>query len=214
MTNIITHQQEVALRILHKLECADPYAILAGGAPRDWHFGDVANDLDFYVHLPPATCSFESLRFKRLGLCLSRIDWNDERSEEYKCMEHLSRIYEGVEDGFKFQIMVMREPTFKSVIPKFGASVCMVWWKGSKVKTTYEFELSHIFKTIFKKDDYTAKEKHITKMQSRYPDYNVDNFSSIEKYIKGYSKSNNIFPTPYNVIQHWNKVNHVNTTKY
>lgn len=29
--DIITHQQKVALEILHKLECADPYTILAGG---------------------------------------------------------------------------------------------------------------------------------------------------------------------------------------
>lgn len=28
-------QKQVAIKILHKLECADPYAILAGGAPRD-----------------------------------------------------------------------------------------------------------------------------------------------------------------------------------
>lgn len=206
MTNI-DKQKKVATEILHKLECADPYAILAGGAPRDWYFNIEANDLDFYVHLQPATCNFEKLRWERLGLNLTRIDWNDNRSEEYKCMKHLARIYEGVEDGVKFQVMVMREPTFKSVVPMFGASVCMAWWKGDSVRLEQEFELSHVFKTIFKKDDYTAKEKHIVKMKERYPEYKVDSFKNLDNYINGYCRKYNIYPSKQNVINHFKEHN-------
>lgn len=206
MTNI-DKQKKVATEILHKLECADPYAILAGGAPRDWYFNMEANDLDFYVHLQPATCGFENLRWERLGLNLARIDWNDNRSEEYKCMKHLARIYEGVEDGVKFQVMVMREPTFKSVVPMFGASVCMAWWKGDNVRLGQEFELSHVFKTIFKKDDYTAKEKHIVKMKERYPEYKVDSFKNLDNYINGYCRKYNIYPSKQNVINHFKEHN-------
>lgn len=198
-----TLYQKVALEILHKLEGADPYAILAGGAPRDWYFDKLANDLDFYVYLPPATIRFEMLRWERLGLKLNRIDWNDSRSEEYKCMEHLSRIWEGECDGVKFQVMVMREPTFKSVVPMFGASVCTAWWKGKGVRVEPEFELSHVFKIIFKKADYTAKEKHIQKMKERYPDYKLDAFNNLDKYVESYARKENIYPSKMNVIKHF-----------
>lgn len=203
----IEHQQEVALKILNMLEGGDPYAILAGGAPRDWHFGNTANDLDFYIYLPNATYLFENRRFERLGFTgefsIKRMDWNEERSEEYKCMEHLKRICEGSYQGVPFQIMIMREPTFKSVIPKMGTSVCMAWWKGGDIKLDPLFELSHVFKTIFKKDDYTAKEKHVRKMIERYPDYKVDSFINLDKYIQGYARKNNIFPSDERVIQHY-----------
>jgi len=199
----IEFQKQVATKILHKLECADPYAILAGGAPRDWYFGKEANDLDFYVYLQPSTCTFEDLRWERLGLELTRIDWRDSRAEEYKCMKHLQRIYEGFMDGIKFQIMVMREPTFKSVVPMFGASVCMIWWKGKEVRPTDTFLLSHVFKTIFKKSDYTAKEKHISKMQERYPEYKLDSLNNLDKYIDSYARKYNTYPSPYNVIKHF-----------
>lgn len=207
MNETITHQQNVAREILHKLECAGAYSILAGGAPRDWYFDKPANDLDFYVYLPEATVSFETLRWELLGLELQRIDWNDSRSEEYKCMEHLSRIWEGEQEGVKFQIMVMRKPTFKSVVPMFGASVCMAWWKGEEVRVEPEFEFSHIFKTIFKKANYTAKEKHIQKMKERYPEYKVDSFTNLEKYITGYARKFNVFPNEANVIQHYKENN-------
>lgn len=213
MAITIKHQQEVANKILNTLECADPYAILAGGAPRDWYFNQVANDLDFYVHLPPATCAFESLRWERLGLSLTRFEGRTGLPDEYSCMEHLSRIYEGVEEGVKFQIMVMREATFKSVVPKFGASVCMAWWKGKEIRVEHEFELSHIFKCIFKKDDYTAKEKHISKMKNRYPDYHITSLSNLDTYVEGYCRKYNIYPTKSNVINHYKDNNNVENSK-
>lgn len=201
-------QKQIATMLLHKLEGADPHAILAGGAPRDWYFEKEANDLDFYIHLPNSTNFFDDLRFKRLGftgeLSLSKMDWvTDERAEEYKCMEHLKCIYEGSYQGVPFQIMIMREPLFKSVIPMMGTSVCMAWWKGGEIKLEPVFELSHIFKTIFKKDDYTAKEKHVKKMIERYPEYNVDSFSNLDRCIQNYARKNNIFPSDKRVIQHY-----------
>ena len=41
----IVKQQLTANDILSKLEIIDPYVILAGGAPRDWYFGDECRDL-------------------------------------------------------------------------------------------------------------------------------------------------------------------------
>lgn len=200
ISELIEHQKEVALKLLHKLEGADPYAILAGGAPRDWYFNKPCNDLDFYVHLQYATIAFEELRMKRLGLEVTRLEFKGSLPEEYKCMEDLTRIYEGVYEGVNFQVMVMKTSTFKSVIPKFGASVCKAWWKGGEVCYDLDFIFSHVEKVIFKKDDYTAKEKHITKMQERYPDYKLIPYSSYNAYLDNFCNRYNIYNSEWHIL--------------
>lgn len=115
------------------------------------------------------------LRIKNLGLDLEQLNSassGDER-EAYACMEHLSAVYEGEYKGIKVNLMFMTERTFDSVVPKFGTSVCKIWWKGDEVRPTDEFLFSHKFKTIYKKDDYTAKVLHVEKMLSKYPDYEL-----------------------------------------
>lgn len=47
----IKHQQKVADDVLNLLEIIDPACIVAGGAPRDWYMGDVAKDIDVFLHL-------------------------------------------------------------------------------------------------------------------------------------------------------------------
>lgn len=64
----VIEQQETAREILHKLEITDPSCILAGGAPRDWWFDKVANDLDFYVYWGyNTTHTQDMIRLTRLG---------------------------------------------------------------------------------------------------------------------------------------------------
>lgn len=172
----IAHQQKVALEILHKLECGDPYAILAGGAPRDWYFDKPANDLDFYVYLPEATCHFEELRWKRLGLDVTRLDYEQRHNNKYKMMPDLFRMYEGVLDGVPFQIMVMQKSTFNSVLPYFGTSICKVWWKGHGVRTTVDFLMSVYGKKVYTQEGYLATDYHITKMLKYFPDYELTSY--------------------------------------
>jgi hypothetical protein len=179
MNTTIEKQQLIAEELLHILEGADPHVILAGGAPRDWYFNKLANDLDFYVYLQPATQCFENLRWKSLGLDLEHIGREvSGETGDYECMEHLSRVYEGLYKGQKYQVMVMRKSTFDCVVSNFGCSVCMAWWKGINggVRVTEQFLLSHATKTLFIKDDYTAKVVHVAKMQERYPNYTTKSF--------------------------------------
>lgn len=46
----IEEQNVVAKKVLEKIKIVDPYVILAGGAPRDWYFGNPCNDLDIYYY--------------------------------------------------------------------------------------------------------------------------------------------------------------------
>ena len=195
--SIIEKQQSIARTILYKLEAADPHAILAGGAPRDWYLGNPCNDLDFYVHWPETTCSWERLRFERLGLEVKRMVYDsvDEQENNYKKMPDLFRVYEGEQDGVPFQIMVMKTPTFDSVVPMFGSSVCMAWWKGEMINTALPFLLSHTNKVMFIKDDYSAKELHVTKMKERFPNYDMLSFSAVETEMQKLARSLNCYPS-------------------
>ncbi len=190
----IEKQKEIAEVILNVLEVIDPLCILAGGAPRDWFFNKEANDLDFYIHIRNDTMDMTALRFKNLGLELKPLNW-DGAGLQYKCMEHLHRIYEGAYCGQKYQVMVMKEKTTTCVIDHFGTSVCKAWWKGGEVQTCAEFLVSHYTKTIFKKDDYTAKVLHVEKMMQRYPKYKVEDYSQFDLALDRLAMRLNVYPS-------------------
>lgn len=173
----IEKQKSIATEVLHKLEAIDPSCILAGGAPRNWFFGKEAKDLDFYIHLPSETMNATELRFKRVDLGVKHVDYKSDKWKDYGIMEHLFRIYEGEYQGQKVQVMVMNESTYHSVVPYFGVSICKFWWKGYDVQPTNEALISIITKTLFVKDDYSAKEIHVEKQKRYFPNYKVKPYS-------------------------------------
>lgn len=48
---VIKQQQKIAKLLFDVFESMGINAVLAGGAPRNWHFGFPASDLDFYIEL-------------------------------------------------------------------------------------------------------------------------------------------------------------------
>lgn len=48
---VIKQQQKIAKLLFDVFESMGIHAVLAGGAPRNWHFGFPASDLDFYIEL-------------------------------------------------------------------------------------------------------------------------------------------------------------------
>lgn len=187
----INNQKAAAKELLSKLEIIDPHCILAGGAPRNWFLGLPARDLDFYIHLNETQEATER-RFKRLNLEAKLVDYNSETWADYGVMEHLFRIYEVTYKDMEVQIMCMRESTFKSVVPCMGVSVCKFWWKGGEVIPTNEALTSIYNKTLYVKDDYSAKEDHVKKMIKYFPDFEVKQESLWKRdfidivYLKGY----------------------------
>ena len=202
---VITAQKYIADELLSKLEAIDPYVILAGGGPRNWFFDIPANDLDFYLHTKGETMSAAAARFNAIGLEMTPM-FKDDAECQYNCMKHLHRIYEGEYKGMVFQVMFMTEPTFTSVIPHFGTSVCKAWYKSGKIETTLEFLLSHYTKTIFKKEDYTAKVLHVDKMMKYYPDYKVLDYNKIELELELFCRRQNIYPTDSNAKARLNEL--------
>jgi hypothetical protein len=207
MTLNIKKQKEIAKELLDKLEVVDPYVILAGGAPRDWYLGEKANDLDFYVHVKDEPAWASKYRLSKLGLTCTQMNKTiSERVPLYESMEHLRFIYEGDYKGMKYQVMFMSEHTFSSVVPKFGASVCEAYWKGGDIIVTNSFLLSHYTKTLFKKDNYTAKESHISKMLKKYPDYTVVDETEKQKKEYTFCECFGIFPSQHLIRKELSKL--------
>ena len=178
----ISDQKDIALEVLHKLEAVDPFCILAGGACRNWFLGKQAKDLDFYIHLGEETLAATYRRFKRIGLEVKHVDFNSELWKNYGIMAHLFRIFEVKYKGIDVQIMCMKESTFTSVIPCFGVSVCMFWWKGGKVIPTDQALVSLLNKTLYIKEDYSAKELHVAKMIKYFPDFKIRTYEDWKEY--------------------------------
>ncbi|QGH73855.1 hypothetical protein [Vibrio phage vB_VhaM_VH-8] len=178
--NTIESQKEIAKEVLTKLQACDPHCILAGGAPRNWFFNKEANDLDFYIYLKPETTEANELRLKSIGLDVKRMEFEELKDSSYKFMQHLFRVYEGSYRGENVQVMVMREPTFTSVVDDFGVSICEFWWNGGEVQATKQALTSILTKKLFYKNDYSAKETHVEKMVYYFPDYTLTPYSEFE----------------------------------
>ncbi len=177
----VEKQKAIAEEVLKKLETFDPTCILAGGAPRDWYFGNDANDLDFYVYFRPDFFAqkwrynkiLESvgLKFNQKGI--------GEFPENYKKNPHLIAVYDGKYKGEKIQIMFMNKKTFDCVVNLFPFGICQAWWKGSKfyydgsdIHTTRYFDESVKHKILRLVNDlYSNEDGYIQKIRDRFPDY-------------------------------------------
>lgn len=168
----IEHQKSVALKILRKLETFDPTCILAGGAPRDWYFGNLATDLDFYVYFRPDLQRwFLDKQLASLGLTCG-IKGDSEFPENYKRNPYLRHVYEGRMGGEVYQIMFMSEPTFHTVVPLFPFGICQAWWKGDEIFTSLEFDKSVRHKVLYLLNYlYSDADGYIQKIKNKFPDY-------------------------------------------
>lgn len=176
----IEDQKVIADELLAKIELIDKNAILAGGAPRDWWAGVEANDLDFYLYFIPEngiehtrrTLEFlTGIELKYLGA--------DENYEGG--MKELQAVLDGTYKGQKVQFMLMSKPTFSCVIPHFGASTSMVWYKGKRVTTSPEFLISLAKKTLYIKTG--TKQAFIDKTVLKYSRLTVEIVDSIDKAV-------------------------------
>lgn len=195
MTNneIIAQQKVLADEILDVLMIADPYCILAGGAPCNWWLGKPANDLDFYVHWQHTTEKVELDRFNRMGFDVTRLEQCNK--EHYRTMPSLGRAWQCEYKGSKVHFMVMREPTFETVITSMGTSVCKSWYKGGRIRYTLDFLVSHINKVMFLNKGYTGKDMHVKKMKECFPQYHILSHFKFKSEMEKLARSWNCYPT-------------------
>jgi hypothetical protein len=179
--SIIKLQQAYADQILAMIERLDPFAIIAGGAPRDWYLEREATDLDVYFH-PNPNWDKHTLKeqLKVVGFNLDGGgNYEDFQYEDFQANkskygknEYIKSMYNPNNTAMKVQLMAMSEPTFKSVLPKFPLNLCLAWYKNCKVHTETLFELGVSEKVIIcTNSDYLNNDPYIIKIVDRFPEY-------------------------------------------
>jgi len=178
----VEKQMKIADEVLSKIYPIDPHAIIAGGAPRDWYFGNLASDLDVFFYRPdlrtydPIQNVFSSVGFERPY----PVGMDDlEIHGRYKRNEYVERVFETIYKGMTVQLIQMSEPTFGSVVPKFPLNICKVWYKFDGIVTTPDFDRAVKYKSIVKTDSlYADGDRYLQKILAKFPDYKY--YSSYE----------------------------------
>jgi hypothetical protein len=169
---IIAEQKVVADKVLDKLFPIDPFAICAGGAPRDWHFSKPATDLDifFYTSVEQLTIVAEMLR--HVGFDINVEQSADNLPEWYKLNPSLLCVYPAVVDGVNVQLMLMNDKTHKSVVPHFPFSICKAWYKRGHITLEKDFIAAAQNKVVVKCNTvYNDEHKYVQKIKAKFPDW-------------------------------------------
>lgn len=182
----IDEQKKIADEVINKLRAVDPYCILAGGAPRDWHFGNTANDLDFYIWQQHSTQRAKIAQLKYAGFVVSPVGYSDNRE-----MYEKNKVIEGVFDvkGFDMdiQIISLNTPTY-SVVDTFPFSICQAWYTPERdIQLERNFKITEKTGYIFKTNPlYADADKYIQKITTRFKDkfkFCDTKEQALEKYI-------------------------------
>lgn len=167
----ISQQRQIADSVLAKLETIDPHVILAGGAPRDWSFGWLAADLDFYLHLTRLSIADLHKRLYELGLLQDPLYPSDTTiAENYIETSPVRWVVSVVYEGQKVQIVVMHRPVVDSVLEHFSLSICQAWYKSQVMYNTSEF-LKTIEEKAIRQLQPAFGVGYVEKIRAKFPDY-------------------------------------------
>lgn len=172
----IEQQKKVAQEIYEKLKIIDPYALLAGGAPRDWYFGSLANDLDFYFFSTGVTVSsVENQLSNIMGVKVNAVKYDEDSHQhgQYKSMSFLRCVLEAEIEGEKVQFMQLTEPNAQfKVVDAMDVSICKVWCREDmRVQMHQDFKITLASHTMFLSDGYNWSDRHPQKIADRFPKF-------------------------------------------
>lgn len=172
MKSVIEHQKKVADEILSRLFPIDPYCIVAGGAPRDWHFDKPATDIDVFFHCGNKTLSIVSEMLSSIGLTYTDVKLGGTIPSWYKMNPDLLGVYCLEVEGVKVQLMRMSKPTWVSVIPNFPLSICHTWYKNGVTKFEKPFLRGEKHKAIYKTSEiYNYEHQYVQKILVKFPEW-------------------------------------------
>lgn len=190
----IEQQKKVAQEIYKKLKIIDPYALLAGGAPRDWYFGNLANDLDFYFFSTGGTVSsVENQLSSIMGVEVNAVKYDEDSHQhgQYKSMPFLRRVLEAEIEGEKVQFMQLTEPNAQfKVVDAMDVSICKVWCRvDMSIHMHQDFKLTLASGDMFLSDGYNWSDRHPQKIADRFPKfYRSTKSAAVQRIVKNVLK--------------------------
>lgn len=133
----IKYQQDIA-RLVQSIIDASPYSgILASGAPRNWNYNKLANDLDFYIKIPILPKGGN--KFHALMTILNNL-FGDDDSFVVDVDEYYDSKYKhpDIEYLFTFKIyglqiqFILTYNDIDTVINNFGLTISKITWKDGQ----------------------------------------------------------------------------------
>ena len=117
----IEEQQAVAHAVLKKLRVGFPDTVLAGGAVRDWYFGQEAKDLDFFIPKAPSKEAIEDA----LGFLIEPAAKGDYPKGEFTTYNII-----GLE--MPVQVMSCSADDSQEIIEGFPCNLSKAWYDGEE----------------------------------------------------------------------------------
>ena len=165
----IEFQKDLANKILNDLKIIDPRAYLAGGAPRDWNFGDEANDLDFYYFTQASTMNESSSQLERF---FPKVHAGGESRSGVKLYEHmkgLKRIWNTEIEGVKTQLIQMDSiESHASAWQNMSVSICKIKMDAFGIHKHRDFKMTEASGAMFLTKGYSWTDPHPSKMFERF----------------------------------------------
>lgn len=176
--NEINIQKNIAKDILNKLQKIDMFAMLAGGACRDWVLGKEANDLDFYIHYSDkypqwVLCEFFSKILESDVRVIGKKgeQQNPESQVVYTQDPNIDIVLGCVVGGIDVQLIIVNTPYFN--VGNFCFDICQAYSTNIDiVQTTRAFDEAVRHKVIrITGEFYSQKDAYIKKIKEKFPDY-------------------------------------------
>lgn len=165
----IEFQKDLAKKILSDLKVIDPRAYLAGGAPRDWNFGEEANDLDFYYFTQASTMNESSSQLERF---FPKVHMSGESNLDKKLYEHmkgLKRIWNVEIDGVKVQFIQMDSIESRAnAWERMSVSICKIKMDVFGIHKHRDFKMTEASGAMFLTKGYSWTDPHPKKIFERF----------------------------------------------
>ena len=165
----IEFQKDLANKILNDLKIIDPRAYLAGGAPRDWNFGDEANDLDFYYFTQASAARESSAQLERF---FPRVSMSGESCGDMKLYEHmqgLRRIWNVEIEGVKVQFIQMSSiEDCAQALDRMSVSICKIKVDEFGIHKHRDFKMTEASGAMFLTKGYSWIDPHPKKIFERF----------------------------------------------
>lgn len=183
---IIDHQQAVAKKVFSVIKNKlDQYAIIAGGAPRDWYFGNPCKDVDIFINPTKNSGQWLVNFLVNEGCDVTKKVASEDLLEHYRS-EHIRNVIWFSYLGVEFNLIVVTGSTF-NIVDTFPISVSKIWISDKRFRygKSTDFVLSEKYNVMFKTTEDDNRESYIRKMCDKFPEmsYFANKVSALESII-------------------------------
>lgn len=183
---IINYQQEVAKKVFSIIKNKlDQYAIIAGGAPRDWYFEKPCKDVDIFINPTRNSAGWLTNFLVNEGCNVTKKVASTDLLEHYRS-EHIRNVIWFSYLGVEFNLIIVTGSTF-NIVDTFPVSVSKIWISDKRFRygKSVDFVLSEKCNIMFKTTEDDNRESYIRKVRDKFPEmlYFANKVSALESLI-------------------------------